>query len=412
MKLTRKKAPILVLFLSFLFFVSCDEDTDVLNPDQQEAEYSIPNVLLESTQLIIRSSGDLKTFLRQSGLAIDTEKLIYDVSVWKITYKTVYKGDTITASSMVFTPETTDEISTISFQHGTIADNASAPTESSITDGTTILYSAMASGGFVTVVPDFIGFGASVDIVHPYYHEYYTATSIVNAIYASKQLADQQELNIDDELYLAGYSQGGQATMATHKFYEEEGMEFYKLKASFPSSGGYDVVGMSQYFLDQETYHQPFFLGFVAMSYKTTYDFPQEMSHFFNEPYASRIPNLFDGAFSGNEINELLTTNIADFLNPNFLNSSKEDADYKFIYDLFEENSLLDWTPTIRMYMYHGNADITVPYQNSVDSYAKLLQNGASEEIVTFETFEGATHGTGIAPYIENFIPEILRLEE
>ena len=412
MKVTPIKAPILILFLSFMFFVSCEDDTEVMNPDQLEEEYSIPNVLIESTQLIIRSSGELKTFLGQSGLGIDTDQLIYDVSVWRITYKTIYKGDTIVASSMVFTPETTDEISTISFQHGTIADNASAPTQSSITDGSIILYSAMASGGFVTVVPDFIGFGASVDIIHPYYHEYYTATSIVNAIYASKQLADAQELNIDNELYLAGYSQGGHATMAAHKFYEEEGMEFYELKASFPASGGYDVSGFGQYFLVQETYHQPFFLGFVAMSFKTTYDFPEEMSHFFNEPYATRIPTLFDGAFSGNEINELLTTNISDYLNPNFINSSKEDIEYTFIYDLLEENSLLDWTPTIRMYMYHGNADITVPYQNSVDSYAKLIQNGASESIVTFETFEGANHGTGIAPYIESFIPEIIRLEE
>ncbi|MFT6855574.1 MAG: pimeloyl-ACP methyl ester carboxylesterase [Cyclobacteriaceae bacterium] len=419
MKMILRKTPIFALLISLLFFISCDDDTDSLTPEteveeeiEEEEMESVPIVLIESTQLIIKSSGDLQTFLKQSGLAIDTEKLIYNVSVWRVTYKTVYKGDTITASTMVFTPETTDEVSTISFQHGTIADNASAPTEAGINDGSIILYSAIASGGFVTVVPDFVGFGASVEFVHPYYHEYYTATSIVNAIYASKQLVESHALNIDNDLYLAGYSQGGYATMAAHKYFEEEGMDFYDLKASFPSSGGYDVSGMSNYFLGQETYHQPFFLGFVAMSYKTSYDFAETMGHFFNEPYATEIPEMFFGSFSGDQINERLTTNISDFLTEGFLNSSAGDADYAFIYDLFEDNSLLDWTPTIRMYMYHGDADITVPYQNSVDSYAKLLGNGASESIVTFETFSGATHGTGVGPYIESFIPEILNLEK
>ncbi|MFT5642400.1 MAG: hypothetical protein ACI9A7_002509, partial [Cyclobacteriaceae bacterium] len=91
MKMILRKTPIFALLISLLFFISCDDDTDSLTPEteveeeiEEEEMESVPIVLIESTQLIIKSSGDLQTFLKQSGLAIDTEKLIYNVSVWRV----------------------------------------------------------------------------------------------------------------------------------------------------------------------------------------------------------------------------------------------------------------------------------------------------------------------------------------
>ena len=62
------------------------------------------------------------------------------------------------------------------------------------------------------------------------------------------------------------------------------------------------------------------------------------------------------------------------------------------------------------MYMYHGDIDVTVPYNNSLISYNKLIANGASKSIVTFTTIPG-THYTGVAPYLESFIPKMLSLK-
>jgi hypothetical protein len=63
------------------------------------------------------------------------------------------------------------------------------------------------------------------------------------------------------------------------------------------------------------------------------------------------------------------------------------------------------------MFMYHGDADITVPYQNSVSTYNKLLANGASTELLKFKTLPGATHSTGVIPYLEDMIPTVLSLK-
>ena len=68
--------------------------------------------------------------------------------------------------------------------------------------------------------------------------------------------------------------------------------------------------------------------------------------------------------------------------------------------------------PQIPIFMYHGDADITVPYQNSVDVYNQFIANGASTDVVTFTTLEGGTHGTGVVPYLEHLAAELSKLEQ
>jgi predicted peptidase len=95
---------------------------------------------------------------------------------------------------------------------------------------------------------------------------------------------------------------------------------------------------------------------------------------------------------------------------PYLLANIDTDTRYKYITDAFTENSLVDWIPKKPLHMYHGDVDITVPYNNSVVSYDKLIANGASKSIVTFTTVPG-THYTGVVPYLEDFIPKMLSLK-
>ena len=74
------------------------------------------------------------------------------------------------------------------------------------------------------------------------------------------------------------------------------------------------------------------------------------------------------------------------------------------------ENSLTDWSPKVQMFMYHGLSDATVPYQNSVDTYNKLLANGASTGVLTLTPLEG-THSSAVDPYIAAIIEKLLSLK-
>jgi pimeloyl-ACP methyl ester carboxylesterase len=396
------RTALFILFLSSTIS-SCDSDS----PEPE----IVPEVLVDADMIASKSKEDIASFVKTTGLPFPASEIKYDVSVYRITYKTTFKDAAIVASALVMLPDTQDDLAMLSFQHGTIAANSEAPSLTSSSASIMNFYGAMATVGFVGVAPDLIGFGASSSILHPYYIEKPTADAITDCLKAARELALVNGRRFNGRLFLAGYSQGGYATMAAHKSIEQNGLENFDLIASFPSSGGYDVKGVQAYFFKQTTYSEPFYIAYVAQAYKTHLGWTQPLTDLFNEPYASKIPGLFNGQNTSGQINTALTTNISDLIQADILVKIDTDPKYDYINDAFEENSLTDWTPKIKMYMYHGDLDITVPYQNSVDVYNKFIQNGASPQVVTFTTLPYGTHSTGVTPYLIKFIGEVMSLK-
>lgn len=366
-------------------------------------------VLVSADSQHSKSASELRLILGLSGLQLPFDKLQYDAEIYKVTYNTTYLNDQpIVASGLVVLPKTSGNYPMISFQHGTIASQAEAPSALSGTDA--FLFAALASPGLIVAIPDFIGFGSSSNVPHPYYDRDLTASAVIDLLKAAKELAVEKKIDFNGKLFLAGYSQGGHATMATHRALEKEPLEGFDLIASFPAAGGYDVKNMQEYFFSLDTYENPFYIGYVASSYKTSYSWSAPLSDFFKEPYASRIPTLFDGSKTGSEINDQLTNKISDLITDDLRASINTNAKYKYIVDAFNLNSLTDWAPTRKVFMYHGDADLTVPFSNSTFTYNKLIANGASSSTISLKALTGKNHSTGVVPYFESFIPTMLDL--
>ena len=365
--------------------------------------------LIDAVHLERKSAFELQLVLDLSNYDLPTSAIQYDVDIYKVTYRTLYKGEEIVASGIVSLPDTDNPMPMISFQHGTIVAHYDAPTRQTSTEAM-FLYGAFASAGLISVFPDFIGFGSSSEIFHPYYIEEYTASAIIDNLKAASELAEMKGRTFNQNLFLAGYSEGGYATMAVHKSIEQNGLSGFNLVASFPASGGYDVKDVQERFFMQTEYSEPFYLPYVVLAYKNTYEWEQPLPDFFNEPYASSIPTLFDGTKNGIQINSSLTNDIPGLVNNDLLANIDTDENYQYFVDALESNSLTDWAPAIKMYMYHGDADTTVPYENSVITYEQFLSNGASPSTVEFITLPGADHDSGIEPYVEDFLPKLLSL--
>ena len=298
----------------------------------------------------------------------------------------------------------------LSFHHGTITNRDDAPSNFSASDYNSISYAAMASVGFIGVIPDYLGFGSSSSILHPYYVEDLTASSILDMLKAAAEFAQQKNLQFNGKLFLAGYSEGGYATMAAHKAVESEGLDGFNLIASFPGAGAYDLSGMQKHIFSLQDYGDPHYLAYMARAYQIEYDEDNLLTDFFKEPYASSIPGLFDGQKGADEINAQLTSKVSDLIQEDMLNNIHTNPQYDYLENAFVENSLTDWSPKIQMFMYHGLSDATVPYQNSVDTYNKLLANGTSTGVLTLTPLEG-THSTAIDPYIAAIIEKLLSLK-
>ena len=383
--------------LLFLFLFSCN------NQDELTRAY-----IDTYTKLFSISKENILEIVQNSEYGNLNEYLQYDISLYTITYNTTYKGQNIKASGLVAFPDTDQGMPILNFNHGTTSLHADAPTEDLIQYS---FFSNAASAGYIFVIPDYLGFGISDNIVHPYYRSDITGQTIVDMIKAAKELAVIEGYNFNGDVFLSGYSEGGFATMSAHYNIEKNNYSGLNLVASAPASGGYDITGMLDYFISKETYHVPYYIAYVAMGYKTSYDWSLPLSSIFNEPYASIIPEYFNGKYSGYEINSVLSDDMSELLTSNFINNIYTDADLKIIVDAFEENNLDQWVPKNKMIMYHGTDDITVPYQNSVDTYNSFISLGADKNIVEFIDLIGENHSSGSLPYIVSLFDEFEKLK-
>jgi pimeloyl-ACP methyl ester carboxylesterase len=297
----------------------------------------------------------------------------------------------------------------LSFQHGTIVLDADAPSRLSATDSELLLYGAMASSGFIGVVPDYIGFGASADILHPYYVEDVTASAIIDMLFAASELAEEENISFNGRLFLAGYSEGGYATVSAHKSLEQDPQEMFELVASFAGAGAYDLQGMRSYLFDQTTYDDPYYIAYVASAYQSVYNISGTLDDFFNEPYASAIPELFDGMHSPSQINAALTTDMSLLLTSEARDGFDTDPKFGEWQQAFQQNDLPDWAPKVPLFLYHGEDDTTIPYENSLNTFVAFIGLGSTPDDVKLIALPG-THSTANGPYIQDFFPKLLAL--
>ena len=80
--------------------------------------------------------------------------------------------------------------------------------------------SLLASTGYVVSAPDYLGYGASKALPHPYEHAASLASASADMLRATREFCQQQAVSVTQKNFLLGYSEGGYATMALHKYLE------------------------------------------------------------------------------------------------------------------------------------------------------------------------------------------------
>ena len=402
MRMKFKQISRFVIFFSIagIIFSSCERSDE-------------PEPIFENTYLVSLEEIDVVTAwqVRAATSLFEFEDLnkyiISDAHMYRMVYNTTYNGEAVQASGVIGIPSENDvPMAIASLQHGTSIKKTDAPSES-LADS--FILSAVATTGMVTLIPDFLGFGASEHKFHPYYIEEGEAIPVVDMIHATMELMEDSSLIWNEKLYLSGYSEGGYVTMAAHKYIQEHPEEGLSVTASAPAAGGYDLMHMKDYFFKQETYNQPFYMAYVISAYKTWYNWTEPLSTFFQEPYDSKIPGLLDGSKSRGEINNELTKDVGAFLQHDMVNNFDSDVKYAEFKQALVDNSLLDWVPKAPVRMYHGTEDITIPFSNSEATFKRLKENGAGDNL-QFIAIEGGDHSSGFLPMFKDATLWILEM--
>lgn len=316
---------------------------------------STPAVLLNATLLTKFDQASLIPILAPYGINPRN-----GLSIYRVSYQTQSLDETpLQASGIILVPETESRVFPwISLQHGTLAAKAQAPSFSP-SEGL-----AEASQGFVTVVADYIGYGDSQDLPHPYIIEEGYQTSLVDMLRAAREFASDRGL-IFGPLFLKGYSEGGYATLALQKTLESKHTEEFPIVASAPSAGPYDVDLTGRLSVAKPIVN-PVNIPFLVLSYDHWLaDGTLPLDDIFI-PTPEAIKKALSGAYSAQELFSLLPTTTtalfeAEFVT-DFLSAKPQDPANEELHRLLESQSLLTgWSPKAPTRFYHCQDDEQIP---------------------------------------------------
>ncbi len=380
------KKNLLIILFSIVIF-SCKKESQI---QSYNAPYEYSGALGDIVSIERKDSitpDEIRNLLpSQFASILELKHKVYE---YYITYKSLNKDDdTVLASGLVFIPLIDSfAVPLTSYQHGTALAKNEVPSFGR--GGEYVLNAALASGdGVVACVPDYLGLGVGEGL-HLYLNPREEANSVRDILRAARKLVKQTSIvQLNEQVFLFGYSQGGHATMSAQRQLELENREEFKLTASAPMAGPYALSRTSQFdvMLDSVFYPNPFYLPYLAVSLFNTFPVYSSYSAIFKSPYDQRIPAVINGYNSSGYANSQFPYYISSIVIDSVREAIRNDPYHPIRIAAKGFDLVDDWTPTTPMKLYHCTGDDNVFYSNSVYADSVFRSKGANCELVDMGT--------------------------
>ena len=310
-----------------------------------------------------------------------------DVETYKIIYNTIDALGNPTIASGAFCIPISEDCSNFPmavYEHGTSLRKVDVP---SYDVQEAYIGKIFSSGGYNVIMPDYIGMGESPGL-HPYCHGESEATATLDMIRAVREgetLGLIPGMTQDNgELFLTGYSQGGHAAMATHKYVEDNNLlSEFNILASAPCSGPYAITGAMADTILAASYSNPGYIVYLMASYQSVYgNLYNTYSDILRSPYDQIVVPYFNGDNTtlgmgslNNQLPTIIQELVVDSVLQNFLNSASDFSHP--LWQAMSDNDNHDWTPERPVRMYYCTGDEQVSFQNALAAEATMQGNGA-----------------------------------
>ncbi|MCS7019056.1 MAG: alpha/beta fold hydrolase [Cytophagales bacterium] len=362
----------------------------LLNACNKKSEEIAPQYLIESTTVAEVNRSEINQ--RIPGIPLIATLTNFDVRAVRIVYRTKDPdGQEVRASGILIFPTNPNRpLALLSHQHGTITNDNQAPSNYTNQSEAWSIGTVLASAGYVVAAPDYLGYGVSRNIPHPYEHAKNTAQVCLDMLRAAKEYCRINRIQLNDKLFLTGYSQGGNATMALHKKIEEEASNEFRVTASAPGAGAYHKTGFAD-FLVNTNQPQPSINLYlwVLDTYNRIYKI--------NRPWTAMLTQPSAAAVQANGVFTLVNPNPQQLFTAEFAAGIRNRTDAAFI-NAFRDNDVHDWRPQAPVRLYHGTADTTVPIFHSRNALDAMRRRGAAD--VQLVEIPGGDHISAIQQYI------------
>lgn len=339
---------------------------------------------LQSAQLISTISASAIAATVPASIA-GSVKPLYAVDAYKLTYTTLdAAGRVVLASGLVAIPRKTGNLPgpVLSYQHATIKTDALAPSNHATADEPAILF---ASLGYLVSAADYVGYGASKGLPHPYLLASPTASAVIDFLRVSKQWRQSQAIADNGQLFLTGYSEGAYASMATLRQMTQNRTEPLPV-ATFVGAGAYSVTRTLDDLLSEVRAKNPLLGALIS---------PGLLKHLGANDRAN-VSNLLLATTLGDQADVKFATTFLD----NFLN---DDAAA-----IQSQSDVFDWTPQSPIIFFHGRDDATVSLANTELAFQAMQRRGANALIERIDCpARPASHLGCVPSFLQNDIARL-----
>ena len=251
--------------------------------------------------------------------------------------------------------------------HYTIASNKEAPSNIFSLEG------LLVKLGYALIIPDYIGYGATADKVHPYLVMELTATNVLDMYYAVVPFLEKAGCAPEhDDIYLMGYSQGGATTMAVQHAIEHHDKPI-KIRRVFAGGGPYDIKYTYDQFVETNWASYPcavpIMMQGMVVGNKLDLDMSKMMQPFIYENLDAWVNSKL---YTAGQINTLLGSHVtSDLLTE--IGMDRTSKEVSELYKAMVNNSILtySWTPKAPVFMFHSMDDDVVPFENAMRAKSK-----------------------------------------
>lgn len=281
--------------------------------------------------------------------------------------------DSIRLSGKVMLPKGGKPKRMILVSHYTVCSNSEVPSNCFSLEG------ILVRQGYGLIIPDYLGYGITVDSIHPYLVMDITARNVLDMYLAVRPWLKAVGMEPEnDEVILMGYSQGGANTMALEhlietEYWADEDPEQVKIHRVFAGGGPYDVKATYERFVNTDTASYPIAVPLVVQGMIYGNKLQMDMRDLMQEWIYVHLDEWINSKkYTTAQVNALIGTKVThEMLTPEAMD--QKSAKVMELQKAMVANSItsFNWIPEAPVYICHSIDDETVPFINASNAKSK-----------------------------------------
>ena len=295
------------------------------------------------------------------------------------------------------------------YNHFTIYATTQAPSRGAVEFPT-----GAAFTNFIVVAPDYYGFGITEKEPQAYCISRANGRASLDAYLAAKRLIEDLQVKKGNDFVIAGYSEGGQTTMAVLREISERHPEI-KVKRAFAGDGPYDINSMYDAITQGYT-EMPSTVCNVLYAYNHFCRLGYDIHDYLKDPVASHFDEWFLSKQNKRRAldEELIKTKkTSDICTEAVLNTNSTLS--RRFKESFSADALTSgWTPRsdFDVMLFHDTKDDVVPVENFYAMSKFLKDKGIKTEEFVGEYSSKTTKELGVTNHEVSALTFFLRIIE